>query len=276
MSQNKLSRTKKIIIIVVAAILIAATAVTVPLVVLSKNGKLTFSSIDVPNISVLAVTAEPDYTVTLSWNEVLGAVGYHVQYYYDYEVKDVANVKDEEITTFSLKATSKTIGRIKGNLHFRVEACANNASHDSGYGEWQTYTVPALTLSLPKSFELARVSINGTQCYKATEYSRNEWSCVTYTYKGVTYDVNFYEIVIVSPDKRDNPNFSSPQIFNRASLLKNEYYFTTSGVWTVYLRAVNYAEINGEAVPLETQLELVTLYDIADEWTKIETTVIIN
>ena len=243
MAKIRLSKKAIAIIVVVAVIVIAAGCFGATYGILHRKLKT-------PQAKVINVVAEPSYTIEIGWERVSGAKLYTVEYKYELYPDTVHTATD-------IAGTSLTIKMVKGNLQFRIKAIGDYASNTSDFSEWVTYYVEPLTLDAFRGFQFKLIAGQGYQIDMDTFYP------VTYTYKGNTYAVNYYEIDALNGDEFRGEDELQPQAVS-LSQLENGITFKLpngSGVWNFYVRPVLYVEING--VKDYTQAE--GLYELYDE-----------
>ncbi len=219
---------------------------------------ITHRQFDVPVMRDIKVIAEPDYTITLEWEKVSGALSYTVEYKY--------SLYPDEINSLSVSSTSCVIKMVKGELQYRIKSTGKYSSNASPFSEWQTYYVEPLKLDTLREFNFIHVEGKGYQI------DMNNFYPVEYVYKGERYTINYYEIDTLNEDEiRDELN---PNTYSLLELQEGVSYKwpSDSGEWIVYIRPVLYVNING--VKDYTQIEgLYELYDENIEYTEIRQTV---
>ncbi|MFI3229071.1 MAG: fibronectin type III domain-containing protein [Bacillota bacterium] len=255
-------KSKKIAII--AGVLLLIVAITAVVLIIMVHKTLSTPT----NVEVVMVTAEPDYEITISWNEVDGAIAYGVEYIYELY---------GETNTINATSPTVTIPRIRGVLTFRVIAYSENNYGDSEWSEWQTYEVSGLTLDLPATLEITYRTTydnNGNKVYgySATEDSRTAWENVTYTYGDDVREVTFYEVVVQSPEQSFEVAALNASVQAYTTFTSQWYYGLSEGEWTIYIRAINYQEYQNEMI--YDDIELYELYNVNDAWTEINFTVV--
>ena len=253
---KKLGLSKKAIaiIIVLAVLIVAAGCFGTTYGILHRKLKT-------PNASVVNVIAEPNYLIELSWDKVLGAKSYTIEYKYSLYPNVVHTLSD-------IAGESALIKMVKGTLEYRIKAVGTYASNVSDFSDWNTYEVEPLTLDAFRGFNFKLIAGEGYQIDMDT------FSPVTYVYKGTNYAVNYYEIDALNEDEIRGEDELAPQAYSITQLRAGVTFHMPvgSGTWKFFVRPVLYVEING--VKDYTQSEgLYELYDENINYTIVELTV---
>lgn len=252
MAKLKLSKKAITLIIVFAIVTLAGGCFGVTYAVLHRQ-------LGTPVISVKSISAEPDYTIDLVWDEVPGAESYTVEYKY-------ALYPETTHTASGIAGTSLSIKRIKGEVQYRIKSVGKYASNTSPFSDWGKYEVAPLELDTFRGFIFKIVEGEGYQIDMDTFYP------VTYTYKGNSYAVNYYEIAAHYSEDNVSEEDLQFQTYSLLQLEEGIEFHFPSGTWDFYVRPVLYVEING--VKDYTQIEgLYELYNEDIDYTIIKLTV---
>ncbi len=251
---------KKIAIISGVLLSVAiATALVLILVV--------FKTLATPkNLQVDLVTADPTYQVTISWDDVDNAIAYGVEYKYE--------LREDEVFTENTKIPELVIDRVRGELQFRVKAYNNGNKKDSKFSDWQTYEVSGLKFDLPQEVDItyAYDGASNSYGYAVSEDSINSWENIKYSYRGGSKKVEWYQVVIVPPQDTLENQMTNAKVMSYTTFLNSWHFGLGVGDWSIYIRAINYAEFMGEKEYYS--IELYELYGIVDEWREINFKVI--
>ncbi|MBO5773962.1 MAG: hypothetical protein J6R44_03930 [Clostridia bacterium] len=252
MAKIKLSKKVIALIIACALVVLAGGCFGVTYAVLHRQ-------LQTPVISVKNLSAEPDYTLDLVWDEVPGAISYTIEYKYSL-YPDVTH------TATGVAGTSLTIKRVKGEVQYRIKSVGRYSSNTSDFSEWGAYQIAPLELDAFRGFNFKIVEGAGYQIDMDT------FSPVTYNYKGATYAINYYEIAAHSLEENVTEDELQLQTYSLLQLEEGVEFHFPSGTWNFYIRPVLYVDVNG--VKDYTQIEgLYELYNEDIDYTIIKLTV---
>lgn len=253
---KKIRLTKKAIaiIIVLAVIIVAGGCFGATYGILHRKLKT-------PQAKVMNVVAEPDYVLEFAWDKIGGAKSYTLEYRYELYPDVVHSLS-------GIVGEKASIKMIKGRIDYRIKSVGKYASNTSDYSEWCSYDVAPLTLDPFRGFNFKVVEGAGYQIDMDTFFP------VTYTYKGNSYAINYYEIDALNGDEIRGEDELQPQAYSLTQLSEGVTFHMPvgSGTWSFYVRPVLYVEING--IKDYTQSEgLFELYDENISYTIVQLTV---
>ena len=213
-----------------------------------------------PEASVTAVSAEPDYRVTISWERVKNAYAYELEYRYTYEPE-----KTVKITT---ARTSLKIERIKGELVYRMRTVYNREKSFSEYSDWMTYYIEPLYLE-------SAVQCNLNQYDQGVKFVMANWETQTFLYRGEWEYVDYYDCIAVGPGMDKDVEFEGQHNLETIPAIEiaTTYFFNfPTGEWTVYYRpSICHGVLYNNKIYDE---DLLKIYDETDVWTASTITVV--
>lgn len=181
--KKKLTK-KQIIIICIAVatfLLVAATAITLPIVLLNTS--------KIPEPSVRAFDQQNDMYITVEWEKVGSAGSYSLQYCYGNVLTEV-----DDIVTVRTDGLFYRIERQIGVLAFRVKS--NFEGKDSDYSEWQYFNVSALKLNTTTNITL---NTSGVISWPNVKYlDRNTLKTVPSYVVDLTFAGEYFDTVTYS------------------------------------------------------------------------------
>lgn len=214
-----------------------------------------------PEASVTAVSAEPDYRVTISWARVRNAYAYELEYRYAYEPD-----KTVKITT---ARTSLKIERIKGELFYRMRTVYNRERIFSEYTDWMTYYIDPLYLE-------PAIPCNLDQYDQGVKFVKPNWETQTFLFQGDEKSVKYYDCIAVGPGMDKDIELElqhNLETIPAIEIAVTHFFNFPTGEWTVYYRpSICDAVLQNKKI--YNNDDLLKVYDETDVWTASTITVI--